>query len=472
MTPLKNALAVVLALVLSPLLQAGSSAEINADRKAAISQLIEAFKEGGGYTSITVLIDQQGHTLYSDSVGMADIEQERPAAANSAYAIGSITKSFTALAIQQLAEAGKIDPEQPVSAYLPDYTGPGKVALVRQLLDHTSGIPNYTNDIPGLPDKLRRSEFSREDMVSHFADLPLQFKPGEKFNYTNSGYYLLGLIIEKVSGLDYYEYLEQNVFAPLDMQNSYSGNSADIIPWRARGYDADESGLINATPWWYLVPYAAGSLIMTAEDLVKYRRGVFHSDAFSPALRKLLTETHPLADGTHNFYAQGGLILSTFEGHEKVSHSGDIWGFAANHAYYPDDDLTIVILTNRQVDAPSVVSLEQKIAREVFGVAQPEVLDLEVEQAELDRIQGDYHLHPFIFGPSTYGFVGQDGKLLIKFGGLETEGPALPLKSQGNGRYLLAFDDEWSFQFDDAQGQAGAFSSTARDGTFGAIRVK
>jgi CubicO group peptidase (beta-lactamase class C family) len=308
-------------------------------------------------------------------------------------------------------------------------------------------------------------------MVGFFADLPLQFEPGELFNYTNSGYYLLGLIIEKVSGLDYYDYLRKNVFEPLDMQRSYSGDSADIIAWRTRGYEMTEQGLVNAPPWWYLVPYAAGSLVMTAEDLIKYRRGVFHSEAFSPRLRELLLTTHPLNDGAQNFYAQGGLILSDFNGHRKVSHSGDIWGFAANHAYYPDDDVTIVILSNRQADAPSVVSLEQKIARELFGIPQPEVLDLTVSDAEISRMQGNYQLHPFIFGPPVYGFVGHEGRLFLKFGGVDQEGPMIPLLSQGNGRFLFAPDDEWSFEFDQSGDQARSFESSVRDGTFYAKRL-
>ncbi len=460
------------ALLFAGPLQAGEALQVGPEKQAAIEALTVRIQEAGQYPSITVLIDQGGKTLYAKSIGMADIEQDRPAQADSAYAIGSITKSFTALATLQLVEAGKIDLQQPVSTYLPDYQGPGAEVAVQHLLDHTSGIPNYTNDIPGLHSKLDRTDFSREEMVDFFDELPLQFEPGSMFNYTNSGYYLLGLIIEQVSGLDYYDYLKQNVFEPLGMERSYSGDSHDIIPWRVRGYALGQDGWQNAEPWWYLVPFSAGSLIMTAEDVVKYRRGVFTSKAFSPRLRELLLTTHDMNDGTHNFYAQGGLILSDFNGHRKISHSGDIWGFAANHAYYPDDDVTIVILSNLQADAPSVVSLEQKIARELFGIPQPEVLDLVVDEAELQRIQGNYRLHPFVFGPPVYGFVGHKGKLFLKFGGVEQEGPMIPLLSQGDGRFLFMPDDEWSFQFPAGEGKAASFESSARDGKFYAKRVE
>lgn len=450
---------------------AGESITISPETKAAIDEITTAIKEAGQYPSITVLVDQGGKTLYANYSGTTDIEQNIQASADSAYAIGSITKSFTALATLQLVEAGKIDLQQPVSKYLPDYSGPAAEVAVKHLLDHTSGIPNYTGDIPGLHEKLDRTDFSREEMVDFFASQPLHFAPGEMFNYTNSGYYLLGLIIEKVSGLDYYDYLRQNVFEPLDMNRSYSGNSDEIIAGRVHGYDAGDKGLINAAPWWYLIPYSAGSLIMTAEDLVKYRRGVFHSEAFSDRLRELLLTTNTLSDGTQNIYAQGGLVLSDFNGHRKISHSGDIWGFAADHAYYPDEDVTIVVLSNRQADAPSVVSLEQKIAREVFGIPQPQIQNLEVSAAELARIQGDYRLHPFIFGPPVYGFVGQEGRLFLKFGGVNQEGPMIPLLSQGNGRFLFAPDDEWSFQFDQEKGLSRTFQSSTRDGTFYAKRI-
>jgi D-alanyl-D-alanine carboxypeptidase len=468
----KVVLATGFLLALQGNVQAGGKIQVGPEKQAAIAAITEGIMAAGNYPSITVLIDQGGQTIYASSKGMADIEQDRPAQADSAYAIGSITKSFTALATLQLVEAGKIDLQQPVRTYLPDFQGPAGDVAVQHLLDHTSGIPNYTNDIPGLHAKLDRTDFSREDMVGFFASLPLQFQPGEMFNYTNSGYYLLGLIIEKVSGLDYYDYLRQNVFEPLDMQRSYSGDSGDIIPGRVRGYDVGDNGLVNAAPWWYLVPFAAGSLVMTAEDVVKYRRGVFHSDAFSPRLREMLQTTHDMNDGTHNFYAQGGLILSDFNGHRKISHSGDIWGYAADHAYYPDADVTIVILSNMQADAPSVVSLEQKIARELFDIPQPEVLDLPVSEAELQRIQGNYRLHPFVFGPPVYGFVGHEGKLFLKFGGVEQEGPMIPLLSQGDGRFLFMPDDEWSFQFDATEGKSAAFESSARDGRFYAKRIE
>jgi CubicO group peptidase (beta-lactamase class C family) len=457
-------------LFLQLILTDASAAALSEDQKEEIKAITSSIQAAGRYPSVTLLIDKGGATLYSASQGIANLEHGIDASADSVYAMGSITKSFTALAILQLVERKMISLDRPLSTYLPDYQGPARNVSVRRLLDHTSGIPNYTG-IPGLNEQLRRAAYTREQMVDTFENLPLEFTPGDKFSYTNSGFYLLGLIIESVTGMDYYDALEHQIFQPLGMTRTFSGDDTEIIPGRVAGYSVDENGFINAPPWSHLVPFAAGSLVTTASDLVKYRRGVFHSSHISPELQDMLLHTNVMNDGTPNLYSQGALIISDFNGHTKYSHSGDIWGFAANHAFYPEDDLTIVVLTNHQAEAPSVVSLEQKIARIVFGIPQPEILDLTLGQKEAARIQGDYDLHPFIFGPSRYGFVAREGKIYLKFGGMDAPGPMLPLFSQGDGRFVAAFDDERQFEFDAETSPAGSFSSNTRDGVFYATRV-
>jgi CubicO group peptidase (beta-lactamase class C family) len=461
-----------LAFVLALGSSAGAQAGLTGEQNAAIDALSERYMAAAHVPSIVVLIDRGGETVYSGSFGIANIAYDLTPSIDTPYAIGSITKSFTALAVLQLVHAGRIDLEAPVAAYLDDYDGPAASVPVRRLLDHTNGIPNYTNDIPELRTRLERDAFSREQMLETFRSLPLEFAPGDKFDYTNSGYYLLGLIVEAVSGLDYYEYLRENVFVPLDMKHTYSGNRAEVIEFPAGGYDVTEAGYVNAPPWSHLVPFSAGSLISTASDLVRYRRGVFHSDHFAPALRELMISTRPMNDGTENTYSLGALVIGESHGHRKYAHAGDIWGFSADHAYYPAEDLTIVIVANRQIEAPAISSLEQKIARVVFGIAQPEIRDLDLGKDELDSYAGNYDLHPFVFGPSRYGFIAHDGKLHLRFGGVDAGGPALPLLAQGNGVFRASFDDEWVFSFHpESDGdRALRLESDYRDGTFYAER--
>ena len=337
---------------------------------------------------------------------------------------------------------------------------------VRHLLDHTSGLVNYT-DFAELRPRFERERFTRDDMVATFAGRALAFEPGEKFSYSNSGYYLLRLIVEAVSGLDYYTYLDQRVVEPLGLEATYSGDDAEIIPRRAGGYEATEAGFVNHDFWSHLVPYAAGSLVGTAQDLVRYRRGVF-SDAMPLEVQRLVTTTNDLNDGTENVYSLGALIKSNFHGRTKLSHSGDIWGFTSNHAYYPDEDLTIAILANRQAESPAMPSLENKIARIVLGIEPPDVKNLDLEADELATYTGDYELHPFIFGPPVYGFSIQGNQLAIQFGGTASGAPPIPLLAQGEGEFRASFDDEWVFRF---APDGARLEARYRDGTFFAARI-
>lgn len=446
--------------------------QLNDTQKMAIDGLVKKAMEDAQLPSAVVLIDKGGNTIYESAFGVADLQHEISATVITAYGIGSITKSFTALAIVQLAYDGQIDLSEPLTTYLPDYKGPAAVVTVRQLLNHTSGIPNYTGEIPGIRESLKRTPFTREQMVEFFEHLPLHFEPGSKFSYTNSGYYLLGLIIEEVTGESYYDYLQSNIFDPLDMSHTFSGDDAQIIADRARGYGVTKTGYVNAPPWWYLVPFSAGSLVSTAEDLVKYRRGVFHSEYFSDELREMLLEAVPFPSGELNIYSVGGLIVSDFEGYRKISHGGDIWGYTSAHAYYPDDDVTIVMLTNRQADTPSLTSIERKIARVVLEVVEPEILDLELSEADLQRYTGDYRLDPYLIGMDKFGFIGNQGKLYIRFGGTDAEGSMIPLLAQGDGVFRAIFDDDWVFKFVTSPNEqdSSAVKSEYRDGTISAYR--
>jgi CubicO group peptidase (beta-lactamase class C family) len=353
-----------------------------------------------------------------------------------------------------------------LSEYLPDYKGPARDTTVRHLLDHTAGIPNYMGEIPGVAEQVERANLSRKQMVELFSSQTLNFSKGERFSYTNSGYYLLGLIIESVSGTTYYEFLQENIFKPFGMTRTYNGNDAEIISDRVNGYANAKDGHINAAPWSYLVPFSAGSLESTLGDLVMYRRGVFHHPNFE-SVRKLVVQQNQLKDGTTNFYAQGALIISAPDGHRKISHPGSIWGFSSNHSYYPDEDITIVVLTNNQAEAPSPVSLERKMARVIFGIEQPEIKNLTLSQEEVAEYAGDYELRPFIFGSTVYGFIASEGHLYLRFGGAAIEqSPMIPLLSQGDNKFIVAIDDEWVLQFSVAEDGSKHFELNLLDGVF------
>ncbi|KGE04383.1 serine hydrolase domain-containing protein [Pseudohaliea rubra] len=465
-------LGIVTMLLLALVTPGRASEALTATQTAAIDKLLEAVYEGAKLPSLVAMIDRGGATLYARALGHANLSHAVPATVQTAYAIGSISKTFTGLAIAQLVHAGSIDLEATVADYLPDYSGPGRVATVANLLTHSSGIPSYNTEIPGVREALSRNAYTRQELVALFEGLPLNFAPGTRFSYSNSGYYLLGLIIEAVAGKDYYSHIEAEIFEPLEMNRSSAGDLSVVVEDMARGYDLRKGAYVHAPVWHQLVPFSAGSLVSTAADVIAYRRGVFHSPAIPDPVREQLLSTTSLAGGEENNYSLGGLVLSEFHGHNKVSHAGDIWGYASNHAYYPEEDLTIVLLANRSLSRPAPASLEAKLARIVLGIPQPEIRKLALTQPELARYAGDFDVKPFLIGFDKLGFLaGENGQLLLRFGGTEASAPAIPLLAQGDGVFRAPFDDEWVFRFSEEEPRAARVTSNYRDGTIAAVRV-
>jgi CubicO group peptidase (beta-lactamase class C family) len=457
---------------LSMLAQATAASAMEAEKTEAIDRLLRLSAEAMRLPSVVLVIDRGGEAVYEKAIGHSDLSHRIETSVDTAYAIGSITKSFTGLAIAQLAHEGRVDLEETVAHYLPSYKGPGAAATVAQLLTHSSGIPNYTNEIPGIREQIARNAFTRDQMVDLFQALPLNFQPGSQFSYSNSGYYLLGLIIEKVTGESYYDYLDRTVFSPLGLTRTYSGDRTELIPNLAHGYEVGPDGFLNAPPWHHLVPFSAGSLVSTAHDVIRYRRGVFHSDAIPQGVRDILLATTTLAGGAPNVYTLGGLVLSEPYGMRKISHAGDIWGYASNHSYYPEQDVTIVLLTNRAANTPALASIEAKIARIVFDIPQPTVRNLQLDKATLDRYVGTYRVHPYRIGFANLEFVERDGKLLMCFERCPDDfAGAVPLLAQGDALFRAPFDDEWTFRFISGENGVSQLVSQYRDGTIYGERV-
>jgi CubicO group peptidase (beta-lactamase class C family) len=418
--------------------------------------------------AISVYVDQGGSLLYRADVGRADIAENRAVGSDSIYAIGSITKSFTAHAVLTLVAAGRLNLGDTVGGILTDYVGPAREVTVGQLLNHTSGIPNYVHEIPELKERLRRSEMQRADLVATFASLPLSFTPGSIWSYTNSGYYLLGLIIERISGKSYYDYLRDDVLKPLGITQVWSGDDREILAHRVRGYDVGAAGLENATPWYYLVPFAAGSLVSTTEELARYRRAVFKSPAMASRVRELITSEVPLANGESTGYLLGGLVRSRFGGLLKYAHSGEIWGFSGSHAYYPERDTTIVVLSNRMGPLLTPVSLEREVARIVLSLSAPAVETGVLPAASLARYSGEYALGSMRIGTPALSFAARNGQLYFGFGSVSDPSQMLPLYPAGRDRFVLADDPETAFQFS-GRGPSGAAERLIMDALNGNV---
>ncbi|MGB7841664.1 MAG: serine hydrolase domain-containing protein, partial [Salinimicrobium sp.] len=184
-----------------------------------IEELLNKYHDYGQFNG-SVLVANEGEVIFADGYGMANMEYDIPNAPDTKHRLGSITKQFTAALILQLVEQGKLELDQPISKYLPDYKGPAaNKVTIHHLLTHSSGIPSYTS-FPGFFEETSRDPYSPEEFVKTFADSTLQFTPGEKFSYNNSGYFLLGYIIEKVTDKPYEQVLQENILAPLNMKNT------------------------------------------------------------------------------------------------------------------------------------------------------------------------------------------------------------------------------------------------------------
>ena len=336
---------------------------------------------------ISIGVQRGGEVVFAGGFGYADLENEVPATADTVYRIGSVTKQFTAAAAMLLVEEGKLDLSADLREYLPDYDTQGFEVPVERLLNHTSGIKGYTE----MPEFWERSrlDLGHEAMLELFSEPPFEFEPGDRYQYNNSGYYLLGVLIERLSGMSYTEFLEARLFGPLGLERTHYLRNGPLVPGRAEGYEVGEDGgFVNDEPLSMELPYAAGSLGASVLDLLAWQRALASGAAVSPAGYERMTARGSLVneDPVHYGY---GLGISEEHGLAKISHGGGINGFRAELALYPEEDLGIAVLINSGSGRPGL--LENRIARAVLGMEQPQVVEVTVPEPDLRRCAGTYN---------------------------------------------------------------------------------
>lgn len=435
-------------LLLAPLIATAATAELTGAAAGEIDSIVTKALSAGPIPGVSVAVEHHGKVIYQKGFGYSDLENHVKVTPETVFPIGSITKTMTGLAIAQLVAAGKVDLEAPAGRYLPDLPPPARDAKVRFLLEHTSGLVSYT-DIEGFPGSSQQT-LTRKDIVGWFAGRPLEFPAGTRWSYTNSGLYVLGLIIEAVSGESYEDYLTQHEFVPFGMRQSSLAGWQTVVGNRAHGYMRGATGLVNAPRYDPLLPFAAGAVLSTSGDLLKYRRGVFEGGATDAGVRAQLLRRERLPDGFELPYTLGCLVVSDLAGHRRIGHPGDIYGFSAQYSYYPDDDLTVVILTNTQSAQLSPSSLELKIVRVVLGLPAPRSVDLTASPQVLAALAGDYSVTDIRFGFDRLGFVVKNDALQMQFGGAHAEAAGIPLRYQGGNVFVSSMDDEQRIEFSPA----------------------
>ena len=330
----------------------------------------------------TVLVAEGGELVYAAGVGDADKSWGIPNTTETKFRIASLTKQFTAALVLRLVEAGEIDLDAPISTYLPDYpAAQADRVTVHHLLSHTSGVPEHTSR-PDIGEIMRRS-YAPDAFVTLFSDLPLDFEPGSAFRYSNSGYYLLGVIVERVTGERFAVALRDRLLAPLGLTDTGYDPFPEVVPSLARGYVRTAGGFANAPYVDTSVPYAAGMMVSTAPDLYRWTQALHRGDVFQKAetTARMLT---PVLDG----YGYGIGITTMPVGDEEVqvvAHSGGIPGFSTMLIHLPERDQTIVVLDNTQGSAGG---LAQSLARILYD--QPVALPTPpVGQVMRQRIESD-----------------------------------------------------------------------------------
>ncbi|MBK7936107.1 MAG: serine hydrolase [Lewinellaceae bacterium] len=325
--------------------------------------LQETFKPGR--PGVAVQIVQNGKVLYRKALGMANLELDIPMTPDHVFRIGSVSKQFTAAAILQLMEQGKLSLQDEITKFIPDYPTQGKKITVEHLLTHTSGIKSYTGMAEWTPE-VHRKDFTPTALVDFFKNQPMDFEPGTQYKYNNSGYVLLGYIIEKVSGQSYAAYINDHIFKPLGMNQSYYGDTQPVIKNRASGYSqADAPGTYaNAAFLSMTQPYAAGSLLSTVADLCTWTKALHSGKVIKPESLKKATTPYILPDGTNSRYGYG-LQMGNLLGSPTVEHGGGIHGFLSDLVYLPKEDLCVAILTNCDCEPPR--DLTAKLAALAIG---------------------------------------------------------------------------------------------------------
>jgi CubicO group peptidase (beta-lactamase class C family) len=322
--------------------------------------ILEQFKPNT--PGCVALVAEKGKIIYKKAFGMANMELDVPMKEDMVFRVGSISKQFTAISILQLMEKGKLSLQDKIAAHIPGYPESGNKVTIEHLLTHTSGIVNITS-MKNFKD-IKRNDLKTEEVVDFFKNEPLEFEPGTKWSYSNGGYISLGYIIEKVSGLTFGQYLEENIFKPCQMTGSFLDNHGQIIKNRAAGYARNGEQTVNADFISMTIPHGAGGIVSTVEDLYRWNRALLGYKLVTKATLEKAFKRHRLPDGKDTDYGYGWFMLN-IQGQPTVEHGGGIEGFLTSSIYLPKHDVFVAVFSNSTSQSPEFVSA--KLAAVTIG---------------------------------------------------------------------------------------------------------
>jgi D-alanyl-D-alanine carboxypeptidase len=362
-----------------------------------------------------VIVVRRGEVLFRKGYGMANLELGVKIKPEMVFRLGSITKQFTAVSILMLQHQGKLNVHNEITRFLPDFPVSGRRITIEHLLTHTSGIKSYTDMPEWLP--LWRKDMSLDELITLFKNQPFDFEPGEQFRYNNSGYILLGAIIEKVSGMPYADFVQKNIFDALGMSHTLYDQTERILTGRVAGYSKGTQGYINAPYLSMFQPYAAGSLASSVDDLALWDAALYLDRLLPPTDLATAFMPFKLNNGDPTGYGYGWGI-SEYAGQTFIEHGGGINGFTTGGVRVPDEKVYVAVLTNLDTPdlAPDMVAF--KIAAMAIGHPVKEPVAIKVPAETLASYVGVYQINE----REDRVVMFQDGKLFSqRTGGLKYE---------------------------------------------------
>ena len=367
--------------------QPASAAEMTQYATALLEQAYPNRAQPG----VAVLVARGDHVLYRGARGTANIELGVALSADQVFRLGSITKQMAAAGVLKLAEDGKLSLDDPLTRFVPAYPQGDKVS-VRMLLNHTSGIRSYT-DLPGVMDGPIQKKVSTAQLIDTFKAEKPEFAPGEGWKYNNSGYVLVGAVIEAASGMPWHAYLKKVFFGPLGMQHTgYGDESVAVIPGHVTGYTLAADQWAVARYLSMSQPHAAGALVSTVDDLLRWNRGLHEGKLLkSDSYRQMITPTGKAQDEDYGF----GITHQQLRGQDVLQHGGGIFGFSTFLLYLPGDDVTAAVMYNADSGRPASIdtdTLARMLAARAIGKPYPPKQAIALAAAVLEEYEGVYRI--------------------------------------------------------------------------------
>ena len=436
----------ILILILLIIGRSNSFSQISDDKIISLADSLMRINYPSDGPGMSLLISRNGIPIYKKAFGMANIDLSIPLTTENVFDIGSMSKQFTAVCILQLAETGKLNLKDDLKKYLPDYNTHGKIVTIENCLNHTSGIPSFT-ELKGF-DSLYQKKLTVKERKDFFENHDLLFEPGTDFSYSNSGYFLLALIIEKVSGMSYDDYIKTNIFDKAGMKSSYSNISGNEIPMKAIGYDRGaNAGYQITSDYEKSWTVGAGNIVSSTGDLLIWNDALNSGKIISKQMLDKAWTPFILPNGLNTNYGYGWNITSVNKG-TVIKHGGAINGFLSDADYIPEEEIYITALSNSTGKSPDIIT--GKIIQKILGINDIVPVEVPLDMGSLNDYTGSFEVNreavrliKNFTDEKQYRYIFVDGdSLKIQKSG----GEKLILRSYGKDKFFIE-DSDIRFDF-------------------------